>query len=290
MSEQTVETVAAPENREKRELSTCIAGYIDLGLDRLTALGQSERYDFCVRWASTLGHYAILAAAVIGFLGGLVFAIRAESGDMFWMGLGWLVALPLLQYTAVKFLSTTQSLVAGNETSVGSAAFLRCTALLALVAALAALIGGFATAIGDKSIYPLLGGIASAIVLVAVGWTALRPELLNISVRADAGAGEEALGVVSFFVKTVMKLIPVVFGAVLVVSTVQLLITVFRGMFAEGYGILGAYLQSLTLCTSIIGAILLPFAAYLVFLLYYLLVDVVRAVLSVPKKLEALDK
>ena len=40
----------------------------------------------------------------------------------------------------------------------------------------------------------------------------------------------------------------------------------------------------------VLGAVALPLAAYLAFIVYYLSIDVLRAILAVPEKLDALRK
>src|SRR5690606_7630780 len=121
---------------------------------------------------------------------------------------------------------------------------------------------------------------------------------VNVQV-GEGSAGEEAIGIITTFFKATLKLVPLIFFLLAVVGGVTLLAGFFgeraaaavsRGVAAMvpvpvdalPYGLVGSGI--------VVFACLVPLVGYFVFLLQYLLLDVMRAILSVPAKLDALQR
>jgi hypothetical protein len=51
-----------------------------------------------------------------------------------------------------------------------------------------------------------------------------------------------------------------------------------------------AWLMGFGYATQILSAALLPFIAYILFALFYLCIDVIKSILSIPEKLDKLGK
>jgi hypothetical protein len=133
--------------------------------------------------------------------------------------------------------------------------------------------------------------LAVSAVLVYMGGVCLNPASLSVEVDEKAGAGEEALGILSFVMKMMLRLSPIVFGVGAgagVGAAVYLLVLVLRDEFLSlGFPIV-ADLTVTELTGQILAVGLVPFLAYLAFVFLYLLLDVLRAILSVPGKLDAM--
>lgn len=261
--------------------ATWIADQVGTILDQVNRFLHADRFNQIINGTTLAGHWALLALAVLGLIIQLVAAFAIEWSQILW-GLGWLVVLPLLQYTAVQFLGASRSLVLSNTTALGSEAFLRSVALVVLVAAVVALISGIGLAFQLGSLTPFLTGLAAAVLWLATGWLALNPELLGIRVSKQSSAGDEAIGILSFFIKSMVRIVPVFYGVALVVGVIQALI-ILLGMIGSGqHEIARAILGAQALAPAMIYAVISPFLAYIAFVVYFLIIDVLRSILAIP--------
>ncbi|ATC63755.1 hypothetical protein CMV30_07205 [Nibricoccus aquaticus] len=175
-------------------------------------------------------------------------------------------------------------------------AVLECLGLVLLLAAIGALIGGIITAIQVESFTPIIPALVSFVLLTAFAGVALHPSLANVE-EAPATAGEEAIGLFSFFAKAGLALQPLLFAVYAAAGAIVILFALFGSDVSLSLG--GLILLPTTITLSgggpagaaiIASACLLPLTAYLTFLLYYLLIDVLRAILSIPQKLDQLRR
>jgi hypothetical protein len=150
------------------------------------------------------------------------------------------------------------------------------------VAGLAALLGSVGTAVAASMYLIIVGGIASLIIHGYLACVALNPATLGISIASDeVRPGEEAIGVLMFLLKALLRTVPVAFG-----------VGVLGGTIVMGYACCQAFsgaegLSSAQMTASAAGGILissavLPFAAYLLFLLSWLAIELCRALLRWP--------
>lgn len=261
--------------------STLVADRVGELIDSVPGVLKAQRFDDIVDRVTTAGHWSLLLVAVLGLVIELIAAMAGNGSAVLW-GVGWLVALPLLQYTAVQFLGATRSLVTSNRTTLGSEAFLRCYALVALVVAILALVGAIGWGLDTGSVQIFLFGLALTALSLATAWLALNPELLSIRVDRQSSAGEDALGVLSFFVKTGVRLVPIFYGVTLVVGAVQAVI-ILLGMIGDSQAeLINAVMLAELSAPILLWAALSPFLAYIAFIFYFLVIDLMRGILSIP--------
>jgi hypothetical protein len=247
----------------------------------------SNLLEFCIKWITRIGHIGILVAAALGFLFALIFAIRTNSFIAFLYGIIWVLLIFVLQYTARKFLNAGKTLIENNPTQLASQAFLDCFAFLALIGGVVALIIYIIQAIQGAGFDVFLMGLGIFIFLEFLALLAFNPNEVNIKIVKTNSAGQEALGIITFFIKAYMRLIPIFFGVLIVVWTIMLFIA-FIGLFGSYPG--NAWLRGNWYAVQILYAALLPFIAYILFALLYLFIDVIKALLSIPEKLDKLAK
>jgi hypothetical protein len=260
---------------------TLVADRVGSLLDCVPGVMKARQFDEIVDRVTVVGHWSLLVVAVLGLLVELVAAISYNGSAILW-GLGWLVALPLLQYTAVQFLGVTRDLVQSNRTQLSSEAFLRCYALVALVAAILILVGSIVWAVDAGRLQVFLFGLAFTALSVATAWLALNPSLLSISVNRGSSAGEEALGILSFFVKTGVRLVPIFYGVTLLVGAIYGVL-VLLGMIGDTrIELIGAVGHAELSAPILLWAALSPFLAYVAFVFYFLVIDLLRGILSIP--------
>lgn len=267
--------------------STFVADRVGDVLERVPALLKGERYERIVDGVTVAGHWGLLAIALLGLVLELIAAATGRGGAAILWGVAWLVVLPLLQYTALQFLGATRSMVTSNATSLGSQAFLRCYALVALVAAIVTLIYAIVRSIDTTSVQVFLFGLAFTALWLATAWLALNPSLLGIRINTQSSAGEEAIGVLSFFVKAAVRIVPIFYGVTMVAATIHAII-VLIGMIGDTQAELIIAVGRVELTAPIVMlAALSPFLAYIGFVFYFLVIDLMRSVLSIPGNLRA---
>ncbi|HEX9730671.1 MAG TPA: DUF4339 domain-containing protein [Thermoanaerobaculia bacterium] len=242
--------------------------------------------------ARRVGHIAYVAAALLFFLFYSVLAVKVDSMQIFFGALLGILPLAVVgHYTAVMFLDAGSRLIPSLPSRLFSAAFLRCTGLIFFFGALGPLLGGLFLLVKTNDWATFGVSLAVSAVLVYMGAVCLNPASLSVEVDEKAGAGEEALGILSFVMKMMLRLSPIVFGVGAgagVGAAVYLLVLVLRDEFLSlGFPIV-ADLTVTELTGQILAVGLVPFLAYLAFVFLYLVLDVLRAILSVPGKLDAM--
>jgi len=267
---------------DKKTVSgTIVADRVGSLLDCVPGVLKARHFDDIVDRVTVAGHWSLLAVAVLGLVVELVAAVSYNGSAILW-GVGWLVALPLLQYTAVQFLGVTRDLVQSNRTQLGSEAFLRCYALVALVAAILIFVGSIVWAVDAGRLQVFLFGLAFTALSVATAWLALNPSLLSISVNRGSSAGEEALGILSFFVKTGVRLVPIFYGVTLLVGAVYGVLLLLGMIGDTKIELIGAVGRAELSAPILLWAALSPFLAYVAFVFYFLVIDLLRGILSIP--------
>lgn len=254
-------------------------------LDIIRAQLTPERYARTEQALVLAGRIAVIFAAAVGFCYGMVRGIRGnESIPIFW-GFAWVPVALLLQYSAMKFADAGSRLIRTSPSEMASEAFLKCIAIILLLGGVVVLIAGIVMAIKWSVWYYLWAGVGVFCLSELIVCLCLNPgAMLNIKIESST-AGQEAIGVMSFLIKTGIRIVPIVYGVgaicgalVMLGGLVQLLRDYYpQELFQSGTNML-------------IGATLWPLASYLIFIFIYLGIDMAHALLSVPGKLDALRK
>ncbi|MEI6166764.1 MAG: hypothetical protein WCS52_06185 [bacterium] len=237
------------------------------------------------KWLTKYGLYGLYAAALVGFISSIVYPIRYELswGLSLGIGFGWIVACIVSHYVAYRLLPVISNLIKSTPTKLSSSALLDALALLCGIAGVAILgtsIYGWAkTSEFDK----IIEGILMFVTFEYLMALCLNPGLLNIAIEEKTTAGQEFIGLLSFFLKGFLKLIPIMFGSWILIGVANMTLMLFQkpetlnigNVFAIGYMLIAA---------------VLPVVGYLLFVSNYFLIDLAGAVLSVPSKLDCLNQ
>ena len=261
------------------------------------------------------GHYGLYLAMLVLLGFSMVFGVKANELNPILVGTAGVVILVVLQYAASRFVGTLEKLNRSTSGTVSSAALPDCVSLLLGVGGLVALFGLAVLAIQTETFLFILPAIATFILCEYMATVALNPETLNLTIAPDGTAGEEAIGVFSFFIKLGVRTAPVAFGVGVVWGTIGLLVasalvvlppgadsplrlipaSVFFGFDRAVLPWDTAKLELVPAATAasqaaktLITAAALPVVAYLFFIFYHLLIDVLRAILAIPSKLDRL--
>jgi hypothetical protein len=232
----------------------------------------------------TAGKYGLFAAMGLIVLVSLLMIWKDESFPVKFISeeAVSLVLLVVLQYVAGRFCESLERLNRAAIANISSTAFLDCVALFSMAAGTALLVGTLIVAIPFKWYELIFFGLAIFVVCQYLAFIALNPGSINIKIVPESRASEEALGLIAFVVKSLARVAPVAFGAFTVVGCVSLLyacIAIFTGS-----GPLLAGPVALVSTQMLVYAASLPFIFYVAFLLISLLLDLLRAILSLPGK------
>ncbi|MDP3071656.1 MAG: hypothetical protein Q8N18_15300 [Opitutaceae bacterium] len=280
--------------------STLLGDYVGRALGFVSAVLNPGLVENTLGLAKRGGHYAVLAGGAFTLVLAIVEAIRGNSFQMFALGLGLVAAIGVAQFAATRFLDAAGTVIAGTPGRVSSSAFLDCAGLLLVMLAISSLLGGITGAIAEGSAIPLLPAVLSTALFGCLGALALHPAVVNTH-PGNGSAGEEGIGLLSFAAKAGLKVAPLVFALFSITGALTLLF----GFFSRDGALVVIANSALSLVPlpvrmpvagPMIGAVLVvvaclvPILAYAGFLLQHLFIDLLRAVLSVPGKLDALRR
>jgi hypothetical protein len=257
-------------------------------IDFLRGLMTEKFLEITLKWAKIIGQFGLIVAAFLGFLFAIIFAIRTNDFDAFLIGIAWFFLVFVVQYIAHKFSDAGENLIKGNPTSMASKVFLDCVAFLFVIGGLIILVAHLIGLIRNGDLGIFLEGLGVFVLFEFIAIVSFNYRTITIDIVKETTAGQEAIGIITFFIKGLMKLVPIFFGVGVVIGTVMLFINSI-GLFSNER-IQFAWISGNANASLILLAGLLPFFGYILFVLYYLAVDVIRAILSLPGKIDNISK
>ena len=226
-----------------------------------------------------LAAVAAPVAAVLGALIAVVVAIKVDSLALFLGGAGWALAVVIMYYVGSKLLKSCANTIASNPSNIGSQEYLDVIAFLNLVGMVAVLVVSAYGAIKFGRMEALWVGIGVALVLFYVVWIMLHPRLISIFVKPAASAGIDAIAILVLVNKIYLRAAKIFFGLATTVGAILLLFSLFKS-FGDGQQLLMSGLSGLAGFIAVGAGLLAPLFCYLVFIFSYLMLDVLRSILS----------
>jgi hypothetical protein len=263
------------------------------------------------------GYYGLYLAMLLLLPFSLFLGVKMKQAGPILLGMVAIVVLLVLQYAAGRFCEALARLNRSTPARLASTAILDCCALVAMFGGLVLLLTAAVVAVQVGPLSLVGPAIAAFILCQYVAVLALNPDSVNLLVASEATAGEEAIGVLSFLAKVVLRIAPVAFGVGVLAGTLALIYGIFlilappenpgeavalpgfervepaelasSGVSQREISNLMPAMATVAAARSIlIASALIPLAAYVVFLVSYLSIDVLRAILSLPRKLDEL--
>lgn len=236
-----------------------------------------------------VGYYSLFAGMAGVLTLTSVEALRNNSITMLISGLSQVFSLLVLQYAAVKLASTMDVLIRSTPVRMSSTSFLDSITVACFFGGMVGAASLCLMAIRMGSIEPFLAAICVLIMCFALSWICLNPAFLNIGIGSRTSVGEEAIGVASFVIFLWVRTIPVQFAVGGVLGTVGIWLSIWNPVKGAVVAFPSAILGT--------GAILLlflsvaaPVSAYLLFLVFYSLIDLVRHALYTGNSASAADE
>ncbi len=226
------------------------------------------------------GYYGLYATMAVVLVYGVAASIRGDDWGQLLMALVGIPALIVLQYVAGRFLEALARLNRVTPGRITSPAILDCFALLSFFLGAIALLGLTLLAVQTRAFALVIPALAAFILCQYMASIAINPEALYVTVAATAGAGEEALALFSFFLKLALQTVPVLFGVGIAGGTIEFGYAAVRTIIPPETVALEAAATARQAALTVFVSVVLPPAAYVVFLVGHLSIDILRGVVS----------
>ena len=233
------------------------------------------------------GNLGLNIAIILYLVCSLWFAIKIDSMQFMLMAFGGACALGIGQFIAVRFIQAGSRLIDSSPTKINNMEIIRLLGFLIVAISVGICAFGIYYGVKLSQLEPAMVGILTLIIGIVGASLVFSPQYLNISRSDDASAGLELLGLVSFFVKMSVVLAPYIY----LLGTIASIIFGLRGLYYMSQNELngGAMMTSSALSFAIVASIF-PLVIYLYFLVYYLLIDVIRAILDIDINVRNINK
>ncbi len=228
--------------------------------------------------AVLVGGWGLYVVTILLFLGMFILGARAGNLELILYAIAVLPVGILLHWVAIKLHDTNERLIASTPTAIRSENFLNVIAVLLILIGVigipVALVLGIMDAIAGN--YTTLAVVGQAGVALYIGILALNPGRVNVRNSPDATIGQEAIGVLTFGLKALYKSVPLFFGIFIVVAGIMSFLFLIQSIADPPRAAAG--FQEVLYWYAI--AALSPVLGYVLFLLFYVAIDVVRSILT----------
>lgn len=263
-------------------------------LEYLKGVFSESLLDQIDRASKRIGHIAYFIASILFLLFYIAVAVKSDSMQIFFQAAAVILPIAMVgQFVAVKFLDTGSRLIPNLPSRLFSGTFLQCAGLIFFTVALVPFFVGIYTLIQTKEWIGFAIALATTAILTYMGGVCLSPASVNVEIDEAAGPGEEALGILSFIMKMFLRLSPVVFGVGAIAGVgigIYMIVLFLSDDYTAIFFAVAGDQSAVDLTANVLALGFVPFLAYLAFVFMHLFIDVLRAVLNVPSRLEVLGK
>lgn len=281
-------------------ISEMISGFIGKIVSLATRALTPELVRRVTGWSRVIGNYAVLAGIVLTFIYSIILAVRLNRFSVFVMGVLVALGILLAHYVAGRFMASSDKIITGTPGRISSMAVLECFGLLMLLAAMGVLVTGIYATVQSSLAAPLVMAIVAAPLMTLAAAITLNPTTLGIE-QGDASAGEEAIGLLSFALKIWLKLVVPLF-CLLAIAGCVLIVWGFFSPNAANINVSGFVpgvplpfidlfmMKNMAGPSLVLYACMTPIIVYLCFIFFSLALDLARAILAIPAKLDNLKR
>ncbi len=273
----------------KEKKSILLQGFVETFLNSIKKTLSKDIFEFLKKWSITTGDYGLYVGAVVVVIIGVIASIRLETIKVFLYSIGFGISFIIIQYIAVRFNEINEKLILKNETYMLSSGFTDAMGIFSIIAGVGYFFVYFYIAIKLPEFTPFLEGVAIFVVFILISMVSFNPSLVSIKSVKSNSAGEEAIGIISFFIKLSLKLVPFIYG-IGVLLYILLLLIHSKDIFGSSFRMAIAWenIHNDMVFLFVLG--ISPFIAYVSFVFNFLIVDIVKAILLIPQKLDKLTK
>lgn len=292
---------AGVENIDKtaEKCNSIINGFFDKYLELLKAkddaiLGGVEYV------ASRFGVFAMIVCGLlytILCLKNMFFSIFFKDSPVkmcFVLAIGSLIALAICVYAATKMMDALSKVISSSVCKISSLNIFSVMTAIGLLLTVASLLGGIYFAIEFETVQLFLYGLGGAVFFALITLYTANPEKFGIVADETASAGEDFVSISTFGLKVMLRLVPIMLLALAIVGILQIVPMIFKTyVHSDGNTnrlLVGAMTGGMLATMEFVLIGLIPLFAYLFYIAYYVALDLIRAVLQLPGKLDALKK
>jgi hypothetical protein len=218
-------------------------------------------------------------SAVIGTLIFLTFAIKTDSLQIFVVAFAWAPLLAVLYFIAIKMKKACRKTLKNNPSSIASQEFLDVLTVIYLVLSVAVLFAALFYSVKVNSWFVLGYGMAAFFGLVYAAWLMAQPALITTNILQRSTGGTDAIAILVMGSKIYLRSVNLVVGLASLVGLV-LLANTFYEILVDPNNLYVNGLWSLLSFFVILIGLLSPLIIYVTFVLGYLVLDVLRSILS----------
>jgi len=214
----------------------------------------------------------------------IVIGLKCKGASWFQLkaAVFFVLLAPVLLYAAVKFCNWCRALIASHPSKFGVPVILRVGVLIALALGGASFVFNILLLCGGANILIALFGFVIFLIAGYVAGLSLLPETVNVTVAEPGSAADTALELLRFAAKALLKAAPVLFGLVSFLGLIALGFAGYLLFFGNGQE-LNALNISNSSSEMMFYAVLTPVLGAVMFLVLYLLLDVLEAILKRSK-------
>lgn len=264
----------------------------------------SEFINGTLRLFSLCGQFGLWASAAVVIVAGLTAGLRHSESTQVFVGIVFAAVLVILQYAASRLLFVLERWDRLVHSQLGSSAPTDGLSLLSLFLGVMGLV--LFTVVAFRSGTPNLLFVALGVFIVFayLSLSMLNLEGMNIAIVPETSPAEEALGLLQFCFKMMLRITPVLFGTLILLGFFQLLAAwvISFGEVREpspgDYQELGDALNARVISRAfetagrvfvILGG-LFPVFTYLLFVFGQLGLALMASILAIPSRLEQLER
>ena len=276
-----------------------ITGYFDRGLQLLKSK-DGIILDFVENIASRFSIFAMLVCGllyVLLCLKNTIFSFffkEAPTKMCISLAICSLIALVICAYAAAKMLDALSKVISSSSCKISSLNFFSVMTAIGVLQTVVAFLGGIYFAIEFRSFQIFFYGLGGTVFFALITLYIANPEKFGIVADETASAGEDFVSIFTFALKVMLRLVPVELLGLSIIGIVRILPMLFTTYIRSGENT--NYFLTQYMLADMIGTAgfvfigILPLAVYLVYIFYYVVLDLIRAVLQLPSKLDALKK
>lgn len=239
--------------------------------------------------AGQVGILALYLAAVLVPIGGALFSIKAQAIAPLILSLAAGLGVFVVQYVAQRLLRACDTAILANKSTLSSLAIPDCLFVLIVAGTTGGTLGLMWVAIKEGEVRSFIAGLAVLAVGAFSALVAIQPSGVSVEVDSECRVGEEAVGVLTFLMKVFLRCAPIAFAAAVTFSTFNAASFLIEIIRSDQEMITFMAMRAFTSLTTLFAAAAIPLYAYLIMLLYYLTLDVISAIVSIPGKLDRLS-
>jgi len=239
--------------------------------------------------AGSIGHLLLLFGIPLIGTAGLVVALKIDSILSFLLIVGWLVALCVAQYTSWRSLIASRRLLSTTPTTIQNTFILDIAGVIFAILGCACLVISIVFAVQLNDYTNIFSGICLFAIFELSASLAFSPSSCNVNI-GPTSSGEEAIGLLSFFLKILLVLGPFVYFVASLGGCVIATVALYNLTINAEKGLLQGVIYLESAKVLLLAGGFYPVVLYLVFLIYYLFIDVFRSILQIGNDVRKISK